>query len=234
MAVRDDFTAGEVLAAADLNDTFGSRVPFSYGTATPTTTVDGFVWFDENSTPPEPKFWDGAAFQAVSAPGGLVHIATESFSAVSAVSINSCFSSAYQNYLIVIGPMTASTATRISFRMRASGTDSTAGYYYSFFGPTTWANSAVAGSVSSNGNNAITGLVANATVRASSIVEFVGPFDSLPTIFTEKSLDTRTDSGTVFAGGGFHNVTTSYDGFTVFPATGTITGTVRVYGYLNS
>jgi hypothetical protein len=63
MAVRNDFTAGEVLAAADLNDTFGSRVPFAYGTATPTTTVEGFIWYDENDTPPAPKFWDGSAFE---------------------------------------------------------------------------------------------------------------------------------------------------------------------------
>jgi len=64
MAIRNDFTAGEVLAAADLNDTFASKPPFAYGTATPSTTVDGFVWYDENSTPPAPKFWDGAAFQS--------------------------------------------------------------------------------------------------------------------------------------------------------------------------
>jgi hypothetical protein len=67
MAVRNDFTAGEVLAAADLNDTFGSRVPFQYGTATPTTTVEGFVWYDENFTPPTPKFWDGSEFRTFSA-----------------------------------------------------------------------------------------------------------------------------------------------------------------------
>ena len=62
MAVRNDFTAGEVLAAADLNDTFAAKVSYAYGTAEPTTTVDGFVWFDENDTPPTPKFWDGSAF----------------------------------------------------------------------------------------------------------------------------------------------------------------------------
>ena len=70
MAIRNDFTAGEVLAAADLNDTFASKVPYAYGTATPSTTVDGFVWYDENETPPAPKFWDGAAFQALG--GGKV------------------------------------------------------------------------------------------------------------------------------------------------------------------
>ena len=65
MAVRDDFAAGEVLAAADLNDTFAAKLPYSYGTATPTATDDGFLWYDENDTPPTPKFWDGAAFQAL-------------------------------------------------------------------------------------------------------------------------------------------------------------------------
>jgi hypothetical protein len=64
MAVRDDFTAGEVLAAADLNDTFASKPPFAYGTATPSTTVEGFIFYDENVTPPAPKFWDGSAFQS--------------------------------------------------------------------------------------------------------------------------------------------------------------------------
>jgi hypothetical protein len=66
MAVRDDFTAGEVLAAADLNDTFASKPPFAYGTATPSTTVEGFIFYDENDTPPTPKFWDGSAFQPFS------------------------------------------------------------------------------------------------------------------------------------------------------------------------
>jgi hypothetical protein len=70
MAVRDDFTAGEVLAAADLNDTFASKPPFAYGTATPSTTVEGFIWYDENDTPPTAKFWDGSAFEPFSSGAG--------------------------------------------------------------------------------------------------------------------------------------------------------------------
>jgi hypothetical protein len=65
MAIRNDFAPGEVLAAADLNDTFGSKLPFSFGTATPTTTTSGFLWYDSNSTPAAPKFWTGSAFQAL-------------------------------------------------------------------------------------------------------------------------------------------------------------------------
>ena len=59
------WSAGEVLSASDLNAEFASKLPYSYGTATPSTSVDGFLWYDENDTPPTPKFWDGAAFQAL-------------------------------------------------------------------------------------------------------------------------------------------------------------------------
>jgi hypothetical protein len=31
-----------------------------------------------------------------------------------------------------------------------------------------------------------------------------------------------------------HDVATAYDGFTIFPSSGTIAGTIRVYGYKNS
>jgi hypothetical protein len=42
----------------------GSKLPFSFGTATPTTTENGFLWYDSTGAPskPTPKFWDGSAF----------------------------------------------------------------------------------------------------------------------------------------------------------------------------
>jgi hypothetical protein len=57
----------------DVNDALGSKVPFAYGTATPSTTVEGFVWYDENDSPPTPKFWDGSDFVPFpSGPGDAV------------------------------------------------------------------------------------------------------------------------------------------------------------------
>lgn len=44
---------------------FASNFPYSFGTATPSTTDSGFLWYDSHSTPAAPKFWDGAAFQAL-------------------------------------------------------------------------------------------------------------------------------------------------------------------------
>ena len=54
----------------ELSDALAEKLPYSYGTATPSTTDEGFLWYDENDTPPTPKFWDGAAFQALG--GGAV------------------------------------------------------------------------------------------------------------------------------------------------------------------
>jgi hypothetical protein len=58
MAVRDDFTAGEVLAAADLNDTFGSKLDVTapvgkilqviYGTSTTAATSTSATFADTN------------------------------------------------------------------------------------------------------------------------------------------------------------------------------------------
>ncbi|HEY7822959.1 MAG TPA: hypothetical protein VIG24_09010, partial [Acidimicrobiia bacterium] len=51
--------------AQEVSDQLASKLPYSYGTATPSTTESGFLWYDSNSTPAEVKFWDGAAFQGL-------------------------------------------------------------------------------------------------------------------------------------------------------------------------
>jgi len=68
--VNADINASAAIAQskiADLTSDLASKLAYSYGTAEPTTTIDGFVWFDENTTPPTPKYWDGSAFQTFSA-----------------------------------------------------------------------------------------------------------------------------------------------------------------------
>ena len=67
MAVRDDFSAGEVLAAADLNDTFASKPTKTSSATEPTSPAEGDLWFDENTTPPTAKFYDGTSWQTFSA-----------------------------------------------------------------------------------------------------------------------------------------------------------------------
>jgi hypothetical protein len=236
MAIRDDFTAGEVLAAADLNDTFGSKIPYAYGTATPSTTVDGFVWYDENETPPAPKFWDGSAFQLVSAPSGLVHIATESFSAVSSVSLNDVFTSAYENYQLSGSLTTCSDAgIAILSRFLTSGTATTANYFTQRF---TQFSSTVNGQQNAFGTDDFE----LAWYASSSFPEYSGfnatiqrPQKPLPTIFNANGIfKNATPERVQYLTAGFHEGTNSFDGITFFTTSGTISGTIRVYGYANS
>ena len=231
MAVRSDFTAGEVLAAQDLNDTFASKPPFAYGTATPSTTVEGFIFYDENDTPPTPKFWDGSVFQPISAPSGLVPIATESFSAVSSVSINGCFTSAYKDYLIRANFSSASGSPLLSMRMRASGSDeSSSNYHRQRY---TISDGSGSGERLSSQTSA-TLTFARTNIQAFDITITNPQVAKLTNIYT--SIVINYSGGdvtlpTVELYGNVLNNTTGYDGFTVFPASSTITGTLRVYGF---
>jgi hypothetical protein len=71
MAVRDDFAPGEVLAAADLNDTFGSKPTRTVATTEPSNPVAGDLWFDSTDTPPTPYYYDGVAEEFVPFPSGV-------------------------------------------------------------------------------------------------------------------------------------------------------------------
>ena len=228
MAIRDDFTAGEVLAAADLNDTFASKPPFAYGTAEPSTTVEGFIWYDENDTPPTAKFWDGSSFENIAAPvtaPGLIELNTTIFSAVSTISVNDVFTATYDNYRIIVMHV-GSTGNNMSMRLRAAGSDnSTASSYVrqGIYGASS--------SASAEASTTTLWLVgAGNANRAGLSIDLFSP--ALATTTAVLCMSGRSDLLGII--GGYHTETTSYDGFTLFPSSGTFTGTVSVYGYKKS
>lgn len=159
---------------------------------------------------------------------GLVPLNTTTFSAVSSVSVNSVFSSTYDNYLVVYN-ITASSATVIRQRLRVGGTDNSGsnylrgGMYVGVF----------ANSVFSSTNNATEAFFTlgstSATVGYGGVLNFIAPFQTQYTKITSHSGGADMGIGTCVFNG-----TTSFDGFTLLPDAGTITGTIRVYGYRNS
>ena len=223
MAVRDDFSAGEVLAAADLNDTFASKLPYSYGTATPTTTDSGFLWYDSNSTPAAPKFWNGSAFVAF--PAGLSYIHTETFSGVSSVSMSGKLSSTYDYYL-VMWDITCTSDVFLNMRLRSGSTDNTAANYdiqrnATFSSTTSFATSPNqtsmnVGRVRSSGGSGVLHLYNPALASSTYMVSSAG--------HSGQFTDIR----------GLHDVSTAFDGLTFIPDSGTMTGTIRLYGYANA
>ena len=154
------------------------------------------------------------------------------FSGVSSVSLNDVFSSTYDNYRILLN-VKGSTNLTIQMRYRVSGADNTASsYLYGRMG------------IDNNGttNNTNTGATSFSNICNAS-TEYFGALD-FTCFFPNKTEKTemsgtgtglRTDyaAAAFYSFGGLFDATTSFTGFTLFPSTGTITGTVRVYGLKN-
>ena len=161
---------------------------------------------------------------------GLVLLNTTIFSASSSVSIDNCFSSTYQNYRFVLDLDSASaSATSMGFRLRTSGTDSSASYSYYGFEP----NALAATIYTFNSGSATKGAFGYQTSEGGLFtVDVANPFIARATSYT--SAYSVTSAGYATIGGwsaGSHRVSTSYDGLSIIPASGTITGTIKVYGY---
>ena len=157
---------------------------------------------------------------------------TVSFSGASSVSLNGCFTSAYFNYKIVIYLTSPSGSNTIRFRTRSSGSDLTSSVYRTVaFYSNSAANSYGGLESSSTGSY---GALSYSGVQGNAI-EF-DIFNPQITNYTHlRSTSTFADGTNMFllGTGTVVNNTTSYDGFTIYPAAQSITGTIRVYGYKN-
>ena len=174
----------------------------------------------------------GLKWGAASA-GALTLITTQTLSGVTSQSINSCFSATYQNYLIVFSAYCATSANLPTLKLRASGTDSSAGYYSSFLAHS-FANSAQSdgqANQSSWGSRPLGQLNTSTTDVTGINMTVYSPFEAKNTTYSGNYSNPGT-SGASGTTGGIHNSAVSYDGFTITNATA-MTGTVRVYGMAN-
>jgi len=156
---------------------------------------------------------------------GMVLLNTTSFSAVASQSINDVFTSTYSNYRIIFD-CSNSTSASMSFRVRVSGSDLTTNTYKYGHNINGYTNS-----VSADGSSSSSAWVIGYADGASftTILDLINP---QATKNTFGIYAVARDSST-FAGGALVNNSTSYTGFTIFSSSGTLTGTVRIYGYNN-
>ena len=160
--------------------------------------------------------------------GGLVYITQSTFSAVASVSMNNCFSSTYDSYKITL-QVFGSGATNCRLRLRVGGVDATGSDYYDR-GYYNQAGSVLALTNSATGLGAfLTNYDTNVGYPGRVSCDIHGPALAARTVFHTQ----WADSFSVLAGDthSTHATGTAYDGFTLTAASGTITGTVRVYGY---
>ena len=161
--------------------------------------------------------------------GALALINTTTVTAQTTVSFNSVFTATYENYLIIMN-LVGSGGGDLNLRVRASGTDLSTSTYN-----TTKIEMAGAGFFTAAGGNTsvLIGLIR--TTKTDLNLNFFAPqITGKNTSITSSGmyLTSGSNHGNVLGGGVVDN-TTSYDGFTVIPSTGTITGTIRIYGVQN-
>jgi hypothetical protein len=149
-----------------------------------------------------------------------------SFSAAATLSVNGCFNSTYDAYAVWC-QMSKTTDTNVDLRMRLSGTDATAANYDTQ--STLNANTSI---FNTRTVSATSGIFGYASTDHFSTINFQSPaLAAITYYFSSYAYGPAIDNGIV---AGRHNVATAYDGFSFIPASGTMTGKLRVYGLRKS
>jgi len=166
---------------------------------------------------------------AASSSGALIFVTSSAFSASSAVSVNNCFTSTYSNYRVLLD-FVGSTDMDVNCRLRAGGTDNTNATYN-----TRRVNlQASYGSTFGDTETSFHFAVGRATNRSAATCDFFNPEAALQTNALNSSYEPSTGAALFCLNGLTFRNTTQFDGFSLIPTSGTITGTVRVYAYANS
>ena len=162
----------------------------------------------------------------VTATSGVTLIRTTTIgSGVSSHAVTSCFSSTYDNYQITVnGGVGSSSNTHILFQLGAT----TTGYYWASIA----ANSG--GTSGDSGSNAASWQAGDVNTDYLNLsMNIFSPNLAKYTVFDSGGFNLA--NGNVRFRSGYQASTTQFTGFTLIPATGTLTGgTVRVYGLQNS
>jgi len=230
------FVDGAVLTAAQQNFSAATGVPVFATTVTRDAAfggankvlAEGQTCYLESTN--VVQYYDGAAWATVgpTAASGLVLITAQTIgSAVSSVVVAGCFSSTYDNYKVVIAGGVGSASALLNLIFGAAVT----AYYFGGVG--TQYNGAVTAAVVGNNVAFLTvgGVAANGVM---SVMEIQNPnLARQTTVAASAVLPNPTNNALTV--GGFHDATTQHTGFTITPASGTLTGgVIRVYGYQNS
>jgi hypothetical protein len=231
-----DWSAGEILTAADLEDYTVKQSVMRFADSSARTTAlsgvlaEGMVSYLKDTDSVE--VYDGSAWAAVGAAAGLVLLDATDFSAASSVSVDNVFSSTYSNYMVLFSTSAISNDPEyIRIRLRVGGVDeSSASLYYREnrdYSYTTTAGAA--------GGNYDNWRVTDATSTWPDTTSFQA------TLFNPAATQRTTGYLTTVFGstaqtsvrqsvGLLHKQQSAYDGLTVYCSNGTFSGKIRIYG----
>jgi hypothetical protein len=220
---RKVFTAGEVLAAADVNEFLMDQAVQSFagtaarGSAIPTP-VTGMTTYLEDTK--DLRTYDGSAYISTS---GLTLIKTTSFTAQATVSFDNVFTSEFTNYRALINAA-SSTGTTMGAQMRDGGSPITTSTYnaqVNDIGSTSYFAVRITAAASVN----ITTIVSGSDTVADIVIG--NPALSKNTVFITNAYYPSINISQIY---GENTNATAYDGVQFILPTGTMTGTISIYG----
>ena len=236
------YVAGEVLTAADLNITnsgipvFASSVErdAAFGGTGEKTLAEGqFAYLEDSNTT---QYYDSSGWQPVGVAPALVYLGGTTAASSASINVDSVFSATYDNYLVQVSSFTASVEDYWAIRLRASGSTITASNYTQ------------AGQANQSSSDTVFARRAtNGTFWYGDLVTTVSTNPQLINLWVTNPFAATATRGSIQASGCTnadfrqcltavnYNATTSADGIALVPYTsGTLSGTIRVYGIVNS
>lgn len=236
------YAASEILTAANMNISAGTGVPVfattvtrdaAFGGANEKVLAEGQLCYLSSTN--VVQYYDGAAWATVGpAAGALTFISSTAFTTVASVSLPvATFSATYLNYLVLFNLSAASTDVNLTGRLRIAGADDTTSTYATMLLGIT--DTGTASNVSNTAQSSFTLKTTNNNPTYAASFTFLNPFATVRTnILTQISSVIPGTAPMGSSGTLLFNATTSFDSFSFIASTGTITGTVKVYGYANS
>jgi hypothetical protein len=253
---RKEWSPGDTLNAADVNGyLMDQSVMVFAGTAARASAIPspsaGMVAY---STATNLEYYDGSNWESVAVPSGLVPIVPTSVAvgggaatfssttgkitataATTSLSVNGVFSATYQNYLIQV--MLTGMPTDVNMRFRVGGADNANNNYSSVLAQAQSGTNVINVAVA---NETISNIPSVARTSASTYMSFsniqvsnaFSSADETAVMIDLMQLGNSQPLAIRWFGGSNLNVTTSYDGFTLLIASGSMTGNVQVFGYV--
>jgi hypothetical protein len=167
--------------------------------------------------------------------GSISATGAVSFTSASAISLNGCFNSTYNAYKVLVDITASSASSDLSFKYRTAGTDLSNTYYGGFTGlnhsgtGVTWAIN--------NSSGAKVAEFVTFTKRAAFVdLSLYGPFltDTKAATWNVQCVHTSSSTGMGGAGGvSYDTAGSASDGISFIKSSGTMSGSIRVYGYRN-
>jgi len=160
-------------------------------------------------------------------------ISKTDFTTAATVSIDNCFSASYTHYLVVRNLLGSAADVTLGVRVRVSSTDDSGANYRE---QRVYAASTTVGGSRSTGQTVWTWASGYTEIAAFGYValKISNPFEAVRTTAWADVSYGASGSIEMLRTVMAHDLTTSYTGFTVIPGSGTITGSITVYGLKES